>query len=129
MDVTYEVNSSYLYVNVSGEFVFSSVKNILPEVIEKAYSHNIKQILCDLTHLKGFGAQQTSTETRFNVANLIADLIPIDFRVAILETPMQVIGGRFGENVMTDRGVSVKVTSSINEALEWVGVVSYKKKN
>ena len=129
MDVKYEVNSGYLYVNVSGEFIFSSVKDILPEAIEKAHSHSLNKILCDLTHLKGFDAQQTSTETRFNVANLIADTIPINFRVVILETPMQVIGGRFGENVMTDRGVSVKVTSNIEEALEWLGVVSYKKKN
>lgn len=129
MDVSYEVKNNYLYITVTGEFDLSSAKNFLSEVMEKAHNHSLNKILCDITHLKGFDAQQTSTETRFNIATFIADAIPIDFRLAILETPMQLIGGRFGENVMADKGVSVKVTPDIEEALEWLGVITYRSKS
>jgi hypothetical protein len=109
-----------------GEFNLPRARGNLLEWIEKARSHSLKRILCDITLLTGFGAQQMLSMIRFNTGQLVAQSIPRDFRVVVLETPQQLIESqsKFGENVMVNRGVAVKVTTHLNEALSWLGVVS-----
>ncbi len=125
MNVSYEVRDEYLYVKLMGEFTVPDAKSIM-EWIAKAHSHSVKCVLCDITRVTGFGAQQMLTMIRFNTGQLVAQLIPKDFRVVVLETLPQLIESqsRFGESVMINRGVTCKVTTSLKEALEWLGVVS-----
>jgi hypothetical protein len=42
--------------------------------------------------------------------------------VAILETPQQLLSGRYREKETVRNGVSIAVTSGLREALEWLGI-------
>jgi hypothetical protein len=57
---------------------------------------------------------------RFDLARYVAETVPPNFRFSILETPKQLARDRFGENVMVNRGASVKVTADLGEALAWL---------
>lgn len=120
LNASYEVRDGYLYVKAIGEFVPSTAQEILYELVEKASSHALNRILCDITLVTGLDAQQTAMMTRFDTSLLVVKLIPKNFRLAVLETVQQL--DIFDENVMVNRGAIVKVTSDLNEALEWLGV-------
>src|SRR4030043_539126 len=122
MKVSYELRDNYLYVKAAGEFTPSATKDIFFNWVEKAHSHALNRILCNITLITGFDAQQMSTMDRFNTSKLIVESIPKDFMLAILETPEQLERYRFGENDMVNRGTTVKATSNMNEALKWLGV-------
>lgn len=128
MNASYEVRDNYLYVKAMGEFTLQSARDILLEWIEEARRHSLNRILCDITRVTGFDAQQTSAITRFSTGEVAAESIPRDFRLAVLETQQQFTGGQgqFGENVVVDRGATVRVTTSLVEALEWPGAAWYQ---
>ncbi len=120
LNASYEVRDGYLYVKAMGEFVPSTAQETLYELVEKASSHALNRILCDITLVTGLDAQQTATMTRFDTSLLVVKSFPKNFRLAVLETVQQL--DIFDENVMVNRGTIVKVTSDLNEALEWLGV-------
>ena len=120
LNASYEVRDGYLYVKAMGEFVPSTAQETLYELVEKASSHALNRILCEITLVTGLDAQQTATITRFDTSLLVVKSFPKNFRLAVLETVQQL--DIFDENVMVNRGTIVKVTSDLNEALEWLGV-------
>ena len=115
----FEVRDNYLYAKAIGKFDPSSAREFIRRFKEKAKSQNLNKVLCDLTPLNGFDEGDTSFMDRFNLAEFIAELIRLDFKLAILGTPQQ-LQGDIGETVMANRGVFIKVTSSLQEALEWL---------
>ncbi len=124
MKVSYEVRKDYLCVKATGEFVLSAVQDIFFEWIQEARCHGVNRALYDITLLTGFDAQQVPTMDKFALSEFIAKSLPKGFRLAVLETPQQLEKDRFSENVMVNRGAIVKVTTNLNEALEWLDVTS-----
>lgn len=122
MNVSYEAREGYLYIKVTGELDPSTARDDFLEWIGVARSLALNRVLCDITLLTGFDAQQVSTITQFDMSIAIAKSLPRNFILAILETPEQLEENHFTENVMVNRGVNVKVTSKLDEAFEWLGV-------
>ncbi len=120
MKMTYEARDGYLYVRATGEFESSAARDPVLEWIQQARNHNFTRIFVDVTHLAGFDDYQATTMTRYNISMFVIELLPRNFRLAVLETPQQIPGGRFSENVMSNRGIAVRITANPNEALEWL---------
>ena len=118
LSAIYEVRDGYLYMKVTGEFSPSAARGIFSEWTETARRHGLDRILSDVTLVKGLDAEQPSIMLRFDTSAFVAKSLPRDFSLAVLETPEQLSKDRFFENVMVNRGAIVKVTSSLNEALE-----------
>jgi hypothetical protein len=120
MKASYEVRDDYLYMQVIGEFTPCSALLILSEFVKKASHHSFNAILGDVTRVTGLDAGQTSITTLFDMGVAVARFIPKDLRLAILVTWEQLPDVLFGENVMINRGVTVKVTTHLDDALKWL---------
>ena len=124
LNAEYEARDGYLYVKATGEFDFAAAQTLFRELMDEALRLGVSRVLCDLTVLKGLDPSPSSLIMRFDIGEYVARLIPRDLRLALLETPLQFTEGRFGEDVMCNRGAVVKVTPHLREALEWLGVAS-----
>jgi hypothetical protein len=118
-DIPFEVRGNYLYAKAIGKFDPSLARDFIREIMEKASHHNLKKVFFDLTPLTGFDEGDISFMTRFDLAEFIAESIPLGSKLAILGTPQQ-LSGDIGETIMANRGAFIKVTSSLEEALEWL---------
>jgi hypothetical protein len=127
LNATYEIRDGYLYVKVAGEYDPTTARAVTLEWIEKARSHALNRILCDITLMTGFDARQKSVMTQFEISEFVAERFPRDFRLAILGAEQQFTKDLFLENVLSNRGVLAKVTFRLNEALEWLGMPSANK--
>ena len=122
MKATYELRDGYIYVRATGEFSETSARRVLLEWVEKGRSAALNRVVCDITRVTGFDDDLAHTMIRFNTATMVAETLPRDFMVAFLETSQQSDRDKFGENVMRNKGASVKVTLDLGEALKWLGV-------
>jgi hypothetical protein len=122
MNVSFEVRNGYLYVNAEGEFSLLDQQENLTVFMEKINEHGLTRSLCNITHITGLDNEQASIMTRFNLGANVVTSLPVGFRLAILDTQNQNESARFGETVMVNRGGVVKVTTSLEEALAWLGV-------
>jgi hypothetical protein len=120
MDASYEVRDDYLYVQATGEFTPHSARLILSKLVKKASHHSFNAILGDITRVTGLDAEQTSMATLFDMGVEVAKFIPRDFKLAVLVTWQQLPDVLFGENVMINRGATVKMTTHLDEALIWL---------
>jgi hypothetical protein len=112
----------FLYMTVTGDFVCGTVPEGFYEEIETARKRGLRRLLCDITRLAGLEANRTTVMDRFMASERVAFLFPTDFSVAFLAKPEQMRADRFGETVMLNRGLRVKVTTNLDEALKWLGV-------
>jgi hypothetical protein len=120
MNASYEAREGYLYVQATGEFTTSSALLILSKLIKMASDHSCNAILGDITQVTGLNAEQTSMTTLFDMGVNVANLMPRDFKLAVLVTWEQLPDVLFGENVMMNRGTTVKVTTHLDDALKWL---------
>ena len=120
MDASYEVRDDYLYVQATGKFTPDSARLILSELVQKASDHSFNAILGDITRVTGLDAEQISIVTLFDMGVEVAKFIRSDFKLAVLVTWEQLPAVLFGENVMNNRGATVKVTSHLDDALTWL---------
>lgn len=129
MNMSYEVRDDYLYVKLMGEFSQTMARGVLLEWIEKARNHTLKRILCDTTLLTGLTAEQTLAMGRVNTGELVARVVPADFKLAVLETPLQLVESqsKYFESIMSNKGMMIKVTDNFYEALQWLDVVQAGK--
>lgn len=123
MKALYDARDGYLYVQLQGVFDQTASHGLAHEIVEQARRCERSQVLCDLTAVSGLGPDSASIWDHLEISEFAAHVIPKALRVAVLETPQQLIGGRVGEDLMIQRGVQVRVTSSADEALAWLGVV------
>jgi hypothetical protein len=122
MNVSFEVRKNYLYVIAEGEFDLADAAKYLQEFLETITRHGLTRAVGDITRIVGLNDNQTSILTRYNVGANTISALPLGFRLAILETEAQVRDGRFGETVMVNRGGLVKMVTSLEDALEYLGV-------
>lgn len=120
MDVTTEVRDGYLYVRATGSFSLDGAREACRRWTETAVSRAERCVVLDVTAVANFDVSDVPVMLRFELGQALVDGLPLDIRLAILETPDQFDPERFGETVMANRGVMVKITTSLDEAVEWL---------
>lgn len=118
----YEVRDGYLYIRFEGVFDQTTSHGLAHEIVEQARRCERNFLLCDLTAVSGLEPESASIWDHMEISEFVAHVIPKDLCVAVLETPQQLIGGRVGEDLLVQRGAHVRVTSSLDDALAWLGV-------
>jgi hypothetical protein len=73
--------------------------------------------------LKGLEKHRASVTDRYDMGEFVAENKPVDLRMAVLMNADDMSEDRFDEIVMTNRGAFIKFTASMDDALEWLGVV------
>ena len=127
MNAAYEARDGYLYVKVTGKFNLLRARDLVSEWMEKTRIHSLHQTLCDVTLLTGVDNETMSILTRFTIGDLVARVLPKDFRMAILVTPQQFPDNLFSEDLMINKGANVKLTYDLDGALQWLKVNSSGK--
>jgi hypothetical protein len=122
LGTTYEFRPGYLYVNTTGRFDPQSAEEIFLAGADIARSRKLTRILWDFTLVTARHDQAASQRRWLETGAFAAKGAPLKIKVAILETPQQLLSGRYGEKEAVRNGVSIKVTSGLREALEWLGV-------
>lgn len=122
MDVSFEVRKDYLYVKVEGTFDLTDAARYLREFMETISQYGLRRAVADITRIHGLDDNQASILTRYDVGSNTVAALPPGFKLAILQTPAQMRDGRFGETVMVNRGGLVKMVTSLDEALGYLGV-------
>ena len=120
LNATYEIGGEFLYVKVIGEFHPTTARDIFFEWTEMARSLNLNRVLCDIRLVEGMDADSLSAMTRFETSKFITRSLPKGLKLAVLETPMRISKDGIGETVMRSRGANVKVTTRLQDALEWL---------
>jgi hypothetical protein len=122
MNVSYEAKAGYIYIQLKGDYSNASAIELFRKWREEAKRGKLYKVLCDLTQLIGFYPKENKPEERFSAAELIALFIPKNISLAILAKPSQIDKDRYVEDLMRNRGVRVKLTPSLEEALKWLKV-------
>jgi hypothetical protein len=122
MNASFEVKEYYLHIKVIGQFTASSASEIFRKWIEEVKKRKLSKVLFDLTQAAGFGSPEQTNKNRFDAGELIALFIPKNVTLAILGRPNQAERDRWIENLFRTRGIRVKVTQSLEEALKWLKI-------
>jgi len=122
MNAAYEAKDGYLYIKVTGEFNLIRARSLLSEWMEKTRTHSLHLTLCDVTLLTGVDNETMSILTRFTISDLVARMLPKDFRMAVLVTPQQFRDALFGQDLMINKGANVRLTYDLDRALKWLDV-------
>lgn len=120
MQVSTEAREGYLYVRATGDFSLNTAREACRLWSETPVSRTERCVLLDVTALTSFGTDDVPVMHRFELSQAFVDLLPSDIRLAIVETPEQFDPERFGETVMANRGIVVRITTSHDEALAWL---------
>jgi hypothetical protein len=122
MNASFEVRVNYIYIKIFGEFTNSSGIELFRNWLEEARRSKLYKVVCDLTQLIGSTPKEIKTTERFDAGELIALFMPKNISLAILAKPSQIEKNRFFENLLKNRGIRVKLTASLDEALNWLKV-------
>ena len=116
-----EHRDSYLYARAAGPSELAAAKEFFQQILSACKKHNISNVLYDCRLAEG----AFSTMERYNYGAYIADAIRksgVVPRFAYVGTEQHIDPDRFGETVAVNRGVVLKVTTDLCEALDWLGV-------
>ncbi len=119
------LRATHVLVVVTGMFEESEAKQVFRDAIEAAAKHNLLKILIDCRQLLG----APGTAQRFDLSDSISRFYHQSrlhapgkafIRLAVVGSEPLIDRDRFGEVVARNRGVPIKVTTSIEEALQWL---------
>jgi hypothetical protein len=121
----FEQRPDHVRVVASGIYDALEVQQVLREAIAAASAHQQTKVLVDCRELTGTpGTMQrfdlADTITRFYHERRGASVI----RLAIVGAEPLIDPARFGETVALNRGLPIKVTTDLEEALRWLGLDS-----
>jgi hypothetical protein len=122
MNASYEVRADYIYIKVFGEYSHSSVIEIFRKWLDEARRSKLYKVVCDLTPLANNFPKEIKTGARLNAGELIALFMPRNISLVLLTKTGQMEIDRIIGKLMRDRGVRVKLTESLDEALKWLKV-------
>jgi hypothetical protein len=124
MNASCEVRQGYLYVKAAGLFNPRDARRVFFEWYEIAHRHSLTRAVCDVTLVEGIDDELALTLTQFRTAQFIAQSLPPGFKLVVLQTNKQLARDQFVENVLRNEGACAKVTSSLEEALVWLGLAA-----
>ncbi|GAP16722.1 hypothetical protein [Levilinea saccharolytica] len=114
---SFHMQSDYLLVKAWGaDENLEEVKRYGEAVIQAAVQHNCPRILCDELEL----VYRLEVAETFFSAEHISKLVPSLHRVAIVTQASQLEVGKFWEDVAVNRGLYVRMYTSLEEAKNWL---------
>lgn len=125
MDTKYEIRNNYIFVKLTGNFDVNHSKEKIIEVNEKLLEHNLDKFFLDITEVTGI--DETIVFSIYTLSSLIYKSFPIGTKMSVLETKEQFRGHSFLEDVLTNKGFRIKVTTNREEGLKWLDVLSEEK--
>lgn len=122
-----EPRDTYLYVVLTGAFSLPEAKTLSLRILDACVEHRITKVLVDVHAVSG----PISVMERFDYAEFlsqkhleyVARKLP-PARFAYVGTEPIIDPGRFGETVAVNRGMAIRATTDLREALRWLGVES-----
>ena len=120
LPATHEIQDECLRVRVTDQFEPATAATIAATYAELARGLHLTRVLCDITLVTGLDADSSSLMDRFEIARTVADLFSSGLKLALVAAPKQLTRDRFEENVMLNRGATVKISTDIQEALVWL---------
>ena len=116
---------NYLSASITGECSLSEAKDHFKQILDACVEYKLSRALVDVRTITIL-LPMTITK-RFEFAEFLARAYwegPIrelrGFRLACVGNPAHVDPGGFGETVARNRGVNVKITTNMDEALAWI---------
>ncbi len=119
MSITFQITpiNDTLFVKTSGkDDSLEEVMNYSKAIIEAAYKNNSKKIFCDERELE----YDLSTFQTFEAGKFASQFSKYVCKIAIVCNPIFIEDGKFYETVATNRGLLIRVTSSIQVAEDWI---------
>ncbi len=125
LDLHVEQKPDYLLITVRGGFDLQSAKETSRHSLKLLESHKQSKALVDIRNMTG----PLSTMERYDYATFLAEIhaqhvlaTGAPLQVAYVGSESVIDPGRFGETVAANRGVHIKATTEMSEALAWLGV-------
>jgi len=120
-EVKVEIKDDYLLAVASGTFGVKEYRELLVDILFQCIENSKSKLLFDVRTFKG----NLSTFQRFTLATYFATLSrqhpeTAAIQVAVVGHPPLIDPNRFGETVAKNHGVNIKVTTDIDEAVEWL---------
>lgn len=130
MNISIKIEADYLYVLVTGSYELELALDLLEEVLETSIHHKLPRILIDYRQLQRISPSMTETyiyaASGTGFIQKYVDACGQPPRLAYLG-PEAILYGEYGVDVAHEYGFNeAKRTTSIDEALEWLGVGSTK---
>jgi anti-anti-sigma regulatory factor len=119
MNAQYEVRNNYLFLKMTGPFDVKHSNKIIYEITEKLLTNNLTRVFLDVTDVTGI--DESSTTKLYNLSSLMSQSFLAGTKVSLLETKEQIDNHSLFEDVLANRGYSVKVTAEREEGLKWLG--------
>ncbi len=117
IDYKFSVDESILIVQASGQDDnLQEVTEYGMAVIEAGISNNVKHILCDETNL----IYKLGTFDTYESAKFIAEYAPKIAKVAIVCNPQCISDAAFWEDVVVNRGLTLKMFLHTDDARKWL---------
>lgn len=117
MDLGYEMRKDHLRVVASGSFDPARARIELSNVIRQSASSGLTRILVDARGI----TDAVPISDRYDLATQLADQSQGRVRLAIVVSQVNLFTKTL-EDTATNRGVAVKTTGSLAEAIEFLGV-------
>lgn len=116
-----DVRDGYLYVRVTGDYSLQGARDACRHWMDSGLAHLHRSVIADIRGVRNFRASTVAVMQRFELAQGLVQVLPPDIRLAIVESDEQFDPERFGELVMSNRGMMVRITTSLDDALAWIG--------
>lgn len=125
MSITYEITPlpTHIYVRGEGCFEFVDAVQMFSDALSAAGAHRQLRILIDVRKVTG----NLTKMQRFEFGKAVAQLYARNpdggpALIALFGNEPLLDPDRFGEAVAANRGVPVKATTDMNEAMNWLGI-------
>ena len=117
MDLRYEMRKDHLRVVASGQFDPARARIELANVIRQSASSGLTRILVDARGI----TDAVPISDRYDLATQLADQSHGRVRMAIVVAEVNLFTKTL-EDTATNRGVAVRTTGSMTEAVEFLGI-------
>jgi len=127
MSVSYEISvlPTHVLVQATGSYELADAMHLVREALATANSHKQPKILVDARKVTG----NLSMMQRFEFGDAVAKLYSqrphgSAALIAVVGNEPLIDPERFGETVAVNRAVPVKVSTDMQEALDWLNIQS-----
>ncbi|MBN2415484.1 hypothetical protein JXO52_06565 [bacterium] len=110
------IEDGVLRVILKGPYEPDRAPGYFRGVVDELRKAGLHKVLLDGRGFK----DKLSIMDRFAIGTMFSSLGPLNIKIAIVGNKRLVLPDRFVENVATNRGVALKVTTDIEEALSWL---------
>ncbi|MHC4573415.1 MAG: hypothetical protein ACYS76_04680 [Planctomycetota bacterium] len=123
LNITIRHEPDYLYVEFYGSYNLEDALKFKDQILSTCRNQGFKKVLCDTRKVEG----DIPVMDRFTFGKALADSAPHGLKLALLGSSEQILPDKFLENVAVTRGVTIRLSTDINELLKWLQVVPVSK--